>query len=84
MVVTDAAVIFTSRGGELFGMKSSLLVVGNVVEGLLGGFSTLIAAHQAYLADTTPTGSSRATVFTTFAGIAFAGLLLGEKSDFRK
>lgn len=77
LLVTDCVVIFVARGGQIFGIGSSLLIIGNAIEGLLGGFSTLIAAHQAYLADTTPTGSSRATLFTKFAGVMFLGFMVG-------
>ncbi|CAE6411238.1 unnamed protein product [Rhizoctonia solani] len=52
---------------------SRLLVVSPIIEGLLGGFTTLQAALNAYISDTTPAGTSRAKVFARFFGFVFVG-----------
>jgi hypothetical protein len=56
------------------------LLLGPMVEGLLGGMSTITATINAYMSDVTPDGS-RAAVFARLAGtmmVAFAsGPVLG-------
>ncbi|TFK30241.1 MFS general substrate transporter [Coprinopsis marcescibilis] len=52
------------------------LLLGPVVEGILGGFSTATAAMHAYLADTT-TESNRTRIFSLNLGLIFIGMALG-------
>ena len=52
------------------------LLIGPTFEGLLGGFSTMTAAINAYVSDTTPDGS-RATVFARMGGIIMFGFAAG-------
>ncbi|KAJ7632793.1 major facilitator superfamily domain-containing protein [Roridomyces roridus] len=52
------------------------LVLGAVLEGLAGGFSTGSATSHAYLADTT-SSSERSRIFSLFLGVVFTGLGLG-------
>ncbi|GAA5820118.1 hypothetical protein JCM11491_007247 [Sporobolomyces phaffii] len=54
----------------------NFLVLGPVLDGLVGGFSTAQAATNAYLADSTRPGS-RARVLSLVAGLMFAGFALG-------
>ena len=54
----------------------NFLVIGSALEGCLGGFATLAAGHQAYIADVTPNGT-RAKIFSFFAGILFFGYAFG-------
>lgn len=54
----------------------NFLVLGSAFEGCLGGFATLAAGHQAYIADVTPNGT-RTNIFSTFTGIIFFGFFLG-------
>ncbi|KAL9931936.1 hypothetical protein V8E36_009251 [Tilletia maclaganii] len=79
LICTDlaffAVTLLPPRGWHLPG-SYNFLIVGSVIEGLLGGFATLIAAHQAYIADTTPSGT-RAKTFAIFGGCMFGGLALG-------
>ncbi|CAE7098979.1 unnamed protein product [Rhizoctonia solani] len=56
---------------------SRLLVLSPIVEGLLGDFSSLQVAFNAYISDTTPAGSSRARVFARFYGFMFVGFAVG-------
>ncbi|KAI0030125.1 major facilitator superfamily domain-containing protein [Vararia minispora EC-137] len=53
-----------------------LILTAPVIEGLLGGWTTLTAATSAYISDCTSDGS-RASVFSRFAGISYMGLALG-------
>ncbi|KAK0565215.1 hypothetical protein OC861_003890 [Tilletia horrida] len=79
LICTDlaffAVTLLPPRGWHLPG-GYNFLIIGSVVEGLMGGFATLIAAHQAYIADTTPSGT-RAKTFAIFGGCMFGGLALG-------
>ncbi|TKY87329.1 hypothetical protein EX895_004006 [Sporisorium graminicola] len=72
IVILTAALVPRSR--LPFGY--SFLVLGTTVEGLLGGYSALIAVHQSYISDVTPSGT-RARIFAQFMGIAYAGLAVG-------
>ena len=56
------------------GYKS--LLVSFIIEGLLGGHSTLQSGSSAYLSDCTSSGS-RAHIFSRFAGIAYLGFSIG-------
>ncbi|KAJ7170723.1 hypothetical protein C8R43DRAFT_980730 [Mycena crocata] len=53
-----------------------LLLVAPIIEGLLGGWSTLQSATSAYISDCTSSGS-RASVFSRFTGVTFLGFGLG-------
>ncbi|WVO17128.1 hypothetical protein L204_104818 [Cryptococcus depauperatus] len=53
----------------------SLLIV-SIIEGLLGGLSTITATVNAYLSDVTPDGS-RVTVFSRVTGIMMGGFAAG-------
>lgn len=53
-----------------------LLLLAPVIEGLLGGWSTLQSATSAYLSDCTSSGS-RAHIFSRFAGVFYIGFSLG-------
>ena len=61
---------FFSRHGQVF------LVIAPVIEGLLGGWSTLQGASSAYVSDCTSDGS-RAHVFSRLTGVFFLGLAFG-------
>jgi MFS family permease len=52
------------------------LLLGPMVEGLLGGMSTITATINAYLSDVTPDGS-RAAVFARLAGTMMVGFASG-------
>ncbi|KAJ7172296.1 major facilitator superfamily domain-containing protein [Mycena filopes] len=52
------------------------LIVGPIIEGLLGGFGTASAASHAYMADTTKS-SERSRIFSVFLGLVFTGFGLG-------
>jgi MFS family permease len=52
------------------------LLIGPMIEGLLGGLSTITATINAYLSDVTPDGS-RAAVFARLGGIMMLGFASG-------
>nr|XP_019043904.1 hypothetical protein I302_07179 [Kwoniella bestiolae CBS 10118]OCF22834.1 hypothetical protein I302_07179 [Kwoniella bestiolae CBS 10118] len=52
------------------------LLFGPIVEGLLGGYSTISATLNAYVSDITPDGS-RVTIFARISGLFMAGFALG-------
>ncbi|KAJ3895723.1 major facilitator superfamily domain-containing protein [Lentinula edodes] len=52
------------------------LVLGPLIEGSMGGFTTAIATIHAYLADTT-TSASRSRMFSMNLGLLFIGFALG-------
>ena len=52
------------------------LFLAPVIEGILGGQSTLHAAIAAYISDCTSDGS-RAHIFSRFAGVSYVGFALG-------
>ncbi|KAF9003998.1 hypothetical protein BDQ17DRAFT_1424961 [Cyathus striatus] len=53
-----------------------LLLISPIIEGLLGGWSTLYSAVSAYVSDCTSSGS-RAHIFSRFAGLIYLGASLG-------
>ena len=53
-----------------------LLLLSPIVEGLLGGYSTLQSATSAYLSDCTSSGS-RAHIFSRFTGVVYLGFSIG-------
>ncbi|WWC91944.1 uncharacterized protein L201_006896 [Kwoniella dendrophila CBS 6074] len=53
-----------------------LLLLGPIIEGLLGGYSTISATLNAYVSDITPDGS-RVTIFARISGIFMAGFAVG-------
>jgi MFS family permease len=55
---------------------SNFLLLPAALNGALGGLSTLLAAHQAYISDCTPAGT-RAKVFARLAGFFYFGFIIG-------
>ncbi len=53
-----------------------LLIVSPIIEGFLGGWSTLQGATSAYISDCTSDGS-RAQIFSRFTGVFYLGFSLG-------
>lgn len=52
------------------------LLFASAAEGMLGGLATIIAAHQAYISDCTPSGT-RARIYTQLAGFFYCGFVIG-------
>ncbi|CAO1631916.1 unnamed protein product [Parajaminaea phylloscopi] len=52
------------------------MLISSAIEGMLGGIATMIAAHQAYISDSTPAGT-RARVYAQMTGFFFVGYVVG-------
>ncbi|KAF5382009.1 hypothetical protein D9615_004376 [Tricholomella constricta] len=77
LFLTDLTFILVSTPSSPFSAHGhKLLVLAPIVEGLLGGWSTLSSATSAYLSDCTSSGS-RAYIFSRFAGVFYIGLSAG-------
>lgn len=77
LFLTDLAFIVVSTPSLPFSDHAyKLLTIAPVIEGLLGGWSTLQSATSAYLSDCTSSGS-RAYIFSRFAGVFYIGLSMG-------
>ncbi|KAJ6531834.1 major facilitator superfamily domain-containing protein [Mycena capillaripes] len=77
LFLTDLIFILASTpSSPLSSHGHKLLLIAPVIEGLLGGWSTLQSATSAYISDCTSSGS-RASVFSRFTGVSFLGFGLG-------
>ncbi|KAG6373368.1 major facilitator superfamily domain-containing protein [Boletus reticuloceps] len=77
LFLTDLAFILVSTPrNPLAAHSHKLLILAPIIEGSLGGWSSLTGANTAYIADCTSPGS-RATIFARFTGVLFVGLALG-------
>jgi len=75
LMLTDLIfIVVSTRTESLHGHK--LLIVAPIIEGLLGGWSTLQAATSSYVSDCTSSGS-RAHIFSRFTGVYFTGFAIG-------
>jgi MFS family permease len=72
--VSDLTMILASTpSSPLSAHGHKLLLLAPVIEGLLGGWSTLQSATFAYISDCTSSGS-RASLFSRFTGVSYLGL----------
>lgn len=69
-------ILVATPGSPLAAHGHKLLVIAPIIEGLLGGWSTLQSATSAYVSDCTSPGS-RATIFSRFNGVFFLGFSIG-------
>ncbi|KAJ7639855.1 major facilitator superfamily domain-containing protein, partial [Mycena polygramma] len=77
LFLTDLTFILASTpSSPLSSHGHKLLLIAPVIEGLLGGWSTLQSVTSAYISDCTSSGS-RASVFSRFTGVSFLGFGLG-------
>ncbi|KAH9481397.1 putative membrane protein C14C4.07 [Psilocybe cubensis] len=77
LFLTDLTFILVSTpSSPLARHGHNLLLIAPVIEGLLGGWSTLQCATSAYLSDCTSPGS-RAQIFSRFQGVFYLGLAVG-------
>ncbi|KAH8925148.1 MFS general substrate transporter [Atractiella rhizophila] len=74
ILVNDAVFWTTVTFRKVLGYK--FLIVGPLIEGILGGHTTASAGMGAYISDCTG-GGSRAQVFSVFMGLFFAGFTVG-------
>ncbi|KAI0833783.1 major facilitator superfamily domain-containing protein [Trametes gibbosa] len=77
LLMTDLVFILVSTPHSIFAVHGhKFLIVSPIIEGLLGGWSTLQAATSAYVSDCTSDGS-RAHIFSRFAGVFYVGFAVG-------
>ena len=77
LFLTDLTFILVSTPHTVFATHGhKLLIVAPLIEGLLGGWTTLHSTINSYLSDCTSDGS-RAQIFSRFAGVTFLGLAAG-------
>ncbi|KAG6842326.1 hypothetical protein C0991_010615 [Blastosporella zonata] len=77
LFLTDLTFILVSTpSSPLAAHGHKLLLLAPIIEGALGGWSTLQSATSAYLSDCTSSGS-RAQIFSRFAGVFYIGVSVG-------
>jgi MFS family permease len=77
LFLTDLTFILVSTpSSPLSKHGHHLLLVAPIIEGLLGGWSTLQSGTSAYLSDCTSSGS-RARIFSRFQGVVYLGFAAG-------
>lgn len=77
LATSDLTFILVSTPHSIFAAHGhKLLIITPIIEGLLGGWSTLQGATSAYVSDCTSDGS-RAHVFSRFTGVFYLGFSLG-------
>jgi hypothetical protein len=62
---SDIILVLTASYPHRVPFGYRFILLGPILDGLMGGFSTISATNNAYLSDTTPDGS-RAKVFSRF------------------
>ncbi|KAJ9110259.1 hypothetical protein QFC19_001662 [Naganishia cerealis] len=73
---SDVILIVTATYPHRVPFGYRFILLGPLIDGFCGGFSTIQATNNAYLSDTTPDGS-RAKVFSRFGGILMIGFSIG-------
>ncbi|KAH8105380.1 MFS general substrate transporter [Cristinia sonorae] len=77
LLLTDLAFVSVATPRTIFARHGQLvLTIAPIVEGLLGGWTTVQGASAAYISDCTSDGS-RAHIFSRFMGVFFLGVALG-------
>lgn len=77
LFLTDLTFVLVSTPSSVFYSHGhKLLLIAPAIEGLLGGWSSLLAGTSAYISDCTSSGS-RASVFSRFTGVSLLGFSLG-------
>lgn len=69
-------IVVSMPSSPFSGYGHRLLVIAPIIEGLLGGWSTVQSASSAYISDCTASGS-RAHIFSQFTGVYYIGLSIG-------
>ncbi|KZO97873.1 MFS general substrate transporter [Calocera viscosa TUFC12733] len=76
VLVTDANFLLVAHATDYLPGGYRFLVVGPVIDGLVGGMPTATAAAHAYVGDSTPP-EARGRMFSLYAGLIFTGIGLG-------
>lgn len=69
-------ILVSTPGSALAAHGHKLLLVSPIIEGLLGGWTTLQSGTSAYISDCTSSGS-RAQIFSRFTGVFYLGFSVG-------
>ncbi|THV07385.1 MFS general substrate transporter [Dendrothele bispora CBS 962.96] len=77
LFLTDLTFILVATPGSFLASHGhKLLIIAPIIEGSLGGWSTLQSATSSYVSDCTSPGS-RAKIFSRFTGVFYLGFALG-------
>ncbi|KAF5367507.1 hypothetical protein D9758_003767 [Tetrapyrgos nigripes] len=76
LIVELVFILVTRKDTFFYNHAESLIIVGPILDGILGGLSAFNGVLHAYTSDCTRHGS-RATVFSSMQGVIFIGLALG-------
>ncbi|EJU05334.1 MFS general substrate transporter [Dacryopinax primogenitus] len=76
VLVTDANFLLVAHASEYLPGGYRFLIVGPVIDGLVGGMPTATAAAHAYVGDSTPP-EARGRMFSLYAGLIFTGIAIG-------
>ncbi|CAE6516903.1 unnamed protein product [Rhizoctonia solani] len=76
VLFTDAALILVAFYADILPGGYRFLIVGNIIDGALGGWTTAMAASHAYVSDTVAP-AARSRTFSFFTGALFGGMALG-------
>lgn len=79
-VINDAVFLTTVTFADTLSYR--FLLLGPIIDGLLGGIATAQATMNSYISDCTPAGS-RARVFSVVMGLLFAGFGMFDRSYLR-
>ncbi|KAG8705611.1 hypothetical protein FRC08_001575 [Ceratobasidium sp. 394] len=74
--MVDLVFVLVVRNSEQFPGGYHLLVFSNMIDGLLGGFSTAVAISHAYVSDCVPS-TERSRWFSLWSGVIFGGMAFG-------
>ncbi|KAL7416418.1 major facilitator superfamily domain-containing protein [Mrakia frigida] len=73
LIVTDIVFLVTARFARQLSYR--FLLLGPLIDGLLGGIPTLMAAQNAYISDSTSSG--RTSVYSRLHGVQMLGIAIG-------
>ncbi|CAE6400544.1 unnamed protein product [Rhizoctonia solani] len=76
VLFTDAVLILVAFYADILPGGYRFLIVGNIIDGALGGWTTSMALAHAYVSDTVAP-ATRSRVFSFFTGALFAGMAVG-------
>ncbi|CAE6424241.1 unnamed protein product [Rhizoctonia solani] len=76
VLFTDAVLILVAFYADILPGGYRFLIVGNIIDGALGGWTTSMALAHAYVSDTVAP-ATRSRIFSFFTGALFAGMAAG-------
>ncbi|CAE6510722.1 unnamed protein product [Rhizoctonia solani] len=76
ILFTDAVLILVAFYADILPGGYRFLIVGNIIDGALGGWTTAMAISHAYVSDTVAP-AARSRTFSFFTGALFGGMAIG-------